>query len=141
MIKGVNYWVIPGMEIDLPEAMLKIVIRKVKFWTINYTPGNSNYDALSFGRAKFVPNYGVKEVLGKSRYRPYVVCRQIYMWLLIKYTKMNLSDIGRMLEKDHATVIHARKVVDGLLDVDSTFEKLIKDIEDELSKYGVGVEA
>ena len=68
-------------------------------------------------------------ILNKSRKREYVWARKIGMYLLTKHTQIGLSDIGRMYNKNHATVFHARKVINNLMQVTKTIKTEIKDIE------------
>lgn len=44
-----------------------------------------------------------------SRKREYVLHRGIFFMLAVAYTNHSLAYIGKYLEKDHATVIHANK--------------------------------
>lgn len=77
-------------------------------------------------------------VLNRTRKREYVTARQIGMYLLSKHTKISLTDIGRLYAKDHATVIHAKKVVSNLMDVTKTFKAEVKSIEKKiLTRFNV----
>lgn len=111
-------------------------------------------DALLFMRIIDIP-YIVKEVskamdipieniMIKSRKREFVTARQISMKLAKKYTPYSLSKIGNEIgNKDHATVLHACKTIDDLLDckdsfitatygpLDKKLEQLKKDIKSE----------
>jgi chromosomal replication initiation ATPase DnaA len=44
-----------------------------------------------------------------ERHRKYVIPRQVYCYLAYHYTNQSLSVIGKAIEKNHATVLHARK--------------------------------
>jgi chromosomal replication initiator protein len=57
--------------------------------------------------------YGVNsdELKGKSRHKQIVVPRQIAMYLLREDAHLSTPDIGRLLNRDHTTVLHALKQV------------------------------
>lgn len=71
------------------------------------------------------------EVLhSKSRKREIVQARQIAMYLSKTFTKSSLQTIGREIGKrDHATVLHAVKTVNNLMDTDKTFKSNLKELE------------
>jgi chromosomal replication initiator protein len=51
------------------------------------------------------------ELKGKSRHKQIVVPRQIAMYLLREDAHLSTPDIGRLLNRDHTTVLHALKQV------------------------------
>ena len=53
----------------------------------------------------------VKEMQSRSRKRAVSFPRQVAMYLARKYTDDSLADIGKVLHRDHSTVLHAIKVV------------------------------
>lgn len=66
----------------------------------------------------------------KSRKREYVFARQVAMYLISKYSTATLEKIGAQFAgKDHATVLHAKKVINNLIDTDRTVKGQIKDLE------------
>ena len=66
----------------------------------------------------------------KSRKREYVYARQIAMYLISKYSTATLEKIGAQFAgKDHATVLHAKKVINNLIDTDRNIKAQIKDLE------------
>ena len=66
----------------------------------------------------------------KSRKREYVLARQIAMYLISKYSTATLEKIGYQFNgKDHATVLHAKKVVNNLIDTDRNIKAQIKDLD------------
>ena len=59
-----------------------------------------------------------------------VQIRQIAMYLSQKYTDTSLSRIGTMIGKrNHATVLHATKIISGLLENDKQLQKDMQEIE------------
>ena len=69
----------------------------------------------------------------KTRRHIYVVARTVYFKLCRDYTSFSLQGIGTTLKKDHATVLHACKTVNNLVDTDKQFKGYIADIEKKLS--------
>lgn len=66
----------------------------------------------------------------KSRKREIVQARQIAMYLAKNYTKNSLQNIGQQIGKrDHATVLHACKTVNNLMDTDKSFKSSLKELE------------
>ncbi len=69
----------------------------------------------------------------KTRKREIVQARQIAMYFSKNMTKSSLSTIGSLIGgKDHATVLHACKTVNNLIDTDKRFKNQIEDIERKL---------
>jgi len=73
-----------------------------------------------------------EEVFGKSRKAKVVIVRQMSMYLAHKHTSMTASKIGIYVgNRDHATVLHGIKAIDGRLGQD---QKLRQDLEELESK-------
>ena len=71
----------------------------------------------------------------KSRKREVVQVRQIAMYLAKKHTDSSSSKIGQLIGgKDHATVLHACKIVKELCEVDKTFRADLENIETSMKR-------
>lgn len=69
----------------------------------------------------------------KTRKREIVQARQIAMYFSKGLTKSSLAAIGSQIgQKDHATVLHACKTVNNLMDTDKRFRNYISEIEKKL---------
>ncbi len=69
----------------------------------------------------------------KTRKREIVQARQIAMFFAKSLTKSSLATIGSQIGgKDHATVLHACKTVNNLIDTDKRFRGYIEEIEKKL---------
>jgi len=69
----------------------------------------------------------------RTRKREIVQARQIAMYFSKILTKSSLASIGAMIGgKDHATVLHACKTVNNLMDTDKRFKGQIESIEKKL---------
>lgn len=85
---------------------------------------------------KVVCNYydiGIDALQSKTRKREIVQARQVAMYFSKNLTKSSLATIGAQIGgKDHATVLHACKTVNNLIDTDKQFKNQIEDIEKKL---------
>ncbi|MBP6062355.1 MULTISPECIES: chromosomal replication initiator protein DnaA [Bacteroides] len=71
----------------------------------------------------------------KSRKREVVQVRQVAMFLAKKHTDYSSSRIGQLIgNKDHATVLHACKIIKELCEVDKNFHSDLEAIENTLKK-------
>jgi chromosomal replication initiator protein len=69
----------------------------------------------------------------KTRKREIVQARQIAMYFSKTLTKASLASIGSQIgKKDHATVLHACKTVNNLIDTDRGFKTQIDEIDKKL---------
>ncbi len=65
----------------------------------------------------------------KTRKRNIAQARQLAMYFAKKYTKNSLASIGSQIGgRDHATVLHACKTIDNLIETDKEFRKHHDDI-------------
>ena len=82
--------------------------------------------------AKVCEHYKIDESVlhTKSRKREIVQVRQVAMFLAKKHTDISTSKIGHLIgNRDHATVLHACKIVKDLVEVDKEIKADIEDIE------------
>lgn len=78
-------------------------------------------------------NVQVEMLLSNTRKREIVQARQIAMYFSKNLTKASLATIGAQIGgKDHATVLHACKTVNNLIDTDKRFKNQVDEIEKKL---------
>ena len=78
-------------------------------------------------------NLQTDAITSKTRKREIVQARQIAMYFAKHMTKLSLATIGSQIGgKDHATVLHACKTVNNLIDTDRQFKGYIEEIEKKL---------
>jgi len=78
-------------------------------------------------------NISPESLKSKTRKREIVQARQITMYFAKNYTKNSLAIIGSIVGgKDHATVLHACRTVQNLIETDKKFKQYIDDIEKKL---------
>ena len=78
-------------------------------------------------------NLDERSIHTKTRKREIVQVRQIAMYLAKKHTDHSSSKIGQLIgNRDHATVLHACKMVKDLVDVDKSFKTELEEIENSI---------
>lgn len=78
-------------------------------------------------------NISPEQLHNSTRKRETVQARQIAMYFSKSLTKCSLATIGSQIGgKDHATVLHACKTVNNLIDTDKTFKHQVEEIERKL---------
>ena len=78
-------------------------------------------------------NMPIEVLKSKTRKREIVQARQIVMYFAKQMTKSSLSTIGSQIgNKNHATVLHACKTVNNLIETDKSFKVCIDEIEKKL---------
>ena len=78
-------------------------------------------------------NIAVDQLQSKTRKREIVQARQVAMFFSKSLTKASLANIGSQIGgKDHATVLHACKTVNNLLETDKRFRLQVDEIEKKL---------
>lgn len=78
-------------------------------------------------------NVPIEMLQSITRKREIVQSRQVAMYLSKILTKSSLATIGSQIgDKDHATVLHACKTVNNLIETDKRFKMQIEEIERRL---------
>lgn len=67
------------------------------------------------------------ELRGAWRIRRLVVRRQIISHILVRRYNATLTEVGRMLKRDHSTIIYSCDVADGFLETDREFKRMYND--------------
>lgn len=76
----------------------------------------------------------VETLQSKTRKRHIVQARQLAMYFAKRLTKTSLTSIGNQIgQRDHATVLHACKTVDNLMETDRKFKKYVEDLTKKLT--------
>src|SRR6185295_14163668 len=79
-------------------------------------------------------NMGIDLLKSKTRKREVVQARQLAMYFAKTFTKSSLSIIGSMCGgKDHATVLHACRTVNNLIDTDKKFKLHVQELHKKIS--------
>lgn len=59
----------------------------------------------------------------KTRLKEFVYARQLYAYFCKKYTNESLTNMGKFIHKDHATMIHSINQIKGFYDFDKVIKK------------------
>lgn len=80
-------------------------------------------------------NLTEENLVAKTRRREIVQARQIAMYFAREITKTSLASIGAQIgHKDHATVLHACRTVENLMDTDRKYRIIIEELRQILDK-------
>lgn len=78
-------------------------------------------------------NIPVEVINSKTRKREIVQARQLAMYFAKKHTKASLATIGLHCgNKDHATVLHACRTVNNLIETDKQFRSYVEELDNKL---------
>lgn len=78
-------------------------------------------------------NLPIDIINSKTRKREIVQARQLAMFFSKKHTKSSLATIGMYCgNKDHATVLHACRTVNNLVETDKQFRTYVEDLEKKI---------
>ncbi len=131
-LEGIIISLIAHASFDRREINLKLASEIIS----NYVKQNRkiySIDMIKEVVAKYF-NVDIEELNSKSRKRDIVQARQFAMYFAKKMTRKPYAEIGRKIGKrNHATVLHACKTIDGLRNVDKDFRKYYKDLEIKFS--------
>jgi chromosomal replication initiator protein len=76
----------------------------------------------------------IERINSKTHKRDIVQARQLAMYFSKKLTKLPLSIIGLQCgNKSHATVLHACRIVNDLVETDKKFRKYVKELETKIN--------
>jgi len=64
----------------------------------------------------------------KTRLRTVAQARQLIQTLAYLFTNMSTTEIGRRTERDHSTVLHAKKTVYNLVETDRNFREIYNNL-------------
>jgi chromosomal replication initiator protein len=120
------YSVVYGKDVDLEFAQ-RILAGRTRIEKKNVT-----IDQIITATCE---HFNVKEedIFGKSRKADIVTVRQVSMYLAHKHTKLTASKIGIYVgNRDHATVLHGIKTIDGRLKVEKELQRHLDELEEKL---------
>lgn len=84
---------------------------------------------------EFLESFFGMSLSEKSRKRSMVEARMIYAKLMKVYTRTSLSDIGRAIERDHATIIHYLRNFKWLKKTDTGFSSKYDTVADMYEEF------
>lgn len=114
------------LDLQLAESIVKQIVRNPqKEVTISYIKKKVG--------AYF--NLTEENLVSRTRRREIVQARQIAMYFAREITKTSLASIGAQIgHKDHATVLHACRTVENLMDTDKKYRIIIEELRQIIEK-------
>lgn len=99
------------------KLIRRILIRLLQLLSESFYIIESNDKMFSIVRQEIERYYNIpyEQLISGTRKRPICEKRQLLQVLALKHTKLSTVAIGRLTNRDHATVIHARKTINNLL--------------------------
>lgn len=74
------------------------------------------------------------DILGKNKKQEIARARQICTYLMCDMLSLPLVNVGKIVERDHATVIHSRNKITQLMKVNDRISKDVDDIKNSILK-------
>jgi len=86
-------------------------------------------------------NVANADIYKRTRVRDIMSTRQVVMWTIRRTYDLSIMSIGRRYGKDHATVLHACKAVEGRLSTERMFRDVIVYCVEQMKLQGFDNEA
>ena len=118
--------------------MLKLPeIKKMHPFMFVGLENNNNNPSINSIVSAVVKVTGVEfnKVQSSSRRRNFVNARHLFCYFARKRTKLSFQEIGGIINRDHATIIHSVRNVEDLLSYDREFKEIVPAIQLEIEKY------
>lgn len=112
-----NYMSIPALRNEKYQIVANSLYKTIDQMNTELQSGNPVHDIISLVCKEF--NVSFFDMKSKSRKREIAQPRQIAMWLIKQKTTLGPTDTGRIFLKDHATSLHANKVINNLIDTNN----------------------
>ena len=77
-----------------------------------------------------------EQLTGKSKPTNIVEARQVLAWYLVNIDHFRLTAVGNLLNRTHATILHAVETVDGALKVDRQLQRKVANLLIRLNHEG-----
>jgi chromosomal replication initiator protein len=82
---------------------------------------------------------GPGDLVSKSRSRPLTTARHVAMYLLRELTGLSLIKIGEHFERDHTTVLHGIKKIEGLMPARGSTYRQVQELTKKIRARGRGL--
>jgi chromosomal replication initiator protein len=82
---------------------------------------------------------GPGDLMSKSRSRPLTTARHVAMYLLRELTGLSLIKIGEHFNRDHTTVLHGIKKIEGLMPARGSTYRQVQELTKKIRARGRGV--
>ena len=89
---------------------------------------------------QIVESYFDLSISRNTRKRPYVEARAIYFKLCREFTNFSLEQIGKSVNRDHASVLHGIKSIDTWVEVDKRMNNNMRILKNKIIKVSVNTD-
>jgi len=89
---------------------------------------------------EIVCNYFNLDITRTTRKKEYVEARAFYYRLMRQHTRLSLYEIGKSVNRDHASVIHGMKQLHDWIQVDASLKAKYRILDNKLKEYKAGQE-
>lgn len=120
-----NYFIAPAFS----QARLRTIVKNKR----NFNKELSVEDI--FAKVESVTGASFMAISGRSRTREFVVPRQLSIWFLKNHTSLTLCSIGRLVNRDHSTVLYSLEQAENLISTDKKIKKLYEELKEALNLY------
>ena len=115
----ISPYAFPGIKrVDLPVTYTRIARQKKQ---LEETPITND---LIVSAIKEVLSIEVEDLQSRERFRTLVNARYIYAFFARTLLGSSLSEIGKFINRDHTTIMHALKCYKDFYDTDLAFKNL-----------------
>lgn len=87
--------------------------------------------------SKLLGNVSTAQIMGRERTYKVASARQLVMWYLYAVCKMSYSDIGRVMGKNHATVMYGVRQAEIMINSNRAYDRRIREAAEKLKSDGL----
>jgi len=109
--------------------------KKLQIEIIYQIPYRESYITSLTKAIQSVLNVTIDDMRSASRRRNIVNARFIFSTILYELTGFSYSHIGRIINRDHATVLYHIKTCRQLIDIDKYFKNMYNEVKNQLYGY------
>ncbi len=104
---------------------------KMSYWSYPGLCNRPNIISIEklFKCVELVTGLNQEDLQGPKRFREYVDARQLFTLFLRKKSDLTTTAIGRLLNRDHSTIVYGQRSALNLLDTDAKFKRMYEKIE------------
>ena len=117
--------------------MLKLPqIKKMHPFMFVGLENNNNNPSINSIVAAVVKCTGIEfnKIQSLKRQRDIIFARHLFCYFTRKRTRLSYQEIGKIINRDHATILHSVRTVENLLEYDRDFKELVPKIQIQIEK-------
>lgn len=87
--------------------------------------------------SKLLGNVSTAQIMSRERTYKVASARQLVMWYLYAVCKMSYSEIGRVMDKNHATVMYGVRQAEIMINSNRAYDRRIREAAEKLKSDGL----